>query len=155
LTESPLHSQSGQEVQRYLPQTTSLQRTLSYCICANAQSSGVRAHTEKKKFCLLVLNSVTSPPRWIRQPQLRAMHGVCFFVLFLEASHPADVSAPVFSGTSAFSLRLMPSRLTPCATSALTVSSTLPPLPLLALRARPFHLPPPPRLLLYTPYVIT
>jgi hypothetical protein len=32
-----------------------------------------------KKCCLLVLNSVTSPPRWIRQPQLRAMHGVCVF----------------------------------------------------------------------------
>jgi hypothetical protein len=47
------------------------------------------------------------------------------------------------------------SRLTPGATSALTVSSTLPPLPLLALRALPFHLPPPPRFLLYTPYVIT
>ena len=58
----------------------------------------------------------------LRQPQLRAMHGVCvcFFPLFFfEASHPADVSAPVFSGTSAFSLRLTPSRLTPGATSAL------------------------------------
>jgi hypothetical protein len=77
----------------------------------------------KKKWCLLVLNSVTSPPRWIRQPQLRAMHGVCvccfFFLFFLEASHPADFSAPVFSGTSAFSLRLTPSRLTSGATSAL------------------------------------
>jgi hypothetical protein len=29
--------------------------------------------TLKKKCCLLVLNSVTSPPRWIRQPQLRAI----------------------------------------------------------------------------------
>jgi hypothetical protein len=82
---------------------------------------------EEVLFSLLVLNSVTSPPRWIRQPQLRAMHGVCVRVSLslslslslLKASHPADVSAPVFSGTSAFSLRLTPSRLTPGATSAL------------------------------------
>jgi len=38
-------------------------------------------------------------------------------VFFFEASHPVDVSAPVFSGTSAFSLRLMPSRLPPGASS--------------------------------------
>jgi hypothetical protein len=46
---------------------------------------------------------------------------VCVFFssFFFEALHPADVSAPVFSGTSAFSLRLTPSRLTPGATSAL------------------------------------
>ena len=106
----------------------------------------------KKKCCLLVLNSITSPPRWIRQPQLSGVQCmVCVCVLFFFA----DVPAPVFSGTSAFSLRLMPSRLTPGTTSVLTVSFTLPPLPLLALRARPFHLPPPPRLLLYTPYVIS
>ena len=79
----------------------------------------------------------------------------CVCMFFLEVSHPADVSAPVLSGTSAFSLRLMSSRLTPGTTSALTVSSKLPLLPLLALRARRFHLPPPPRLLLYTPHVIT
>jgi len=83
----------------------------------------MRQALTKKKCCLLVLNLVTSPPRWIRQPQLRAMHGLCvfpplFFCSF-EASHPADVSAPVFSGSSAFSLRLTPSRLTPGATSAL------------------------------------
>jgi hypothetical protein len=31
---------------------------------------------------------------------------VCVFCF--QASYPADISAPVFSGTSAFSLRLMP-----------------------------------------------
>jgi hypothetical protein len=116
-------SQSEQEVQRYLPQTTSLQMSLSYCICANAQSSGVRAHTEKKKFCLLVLNSVClcNLSTAVDTSAAAACNAwcVCFFLLFLEASHPADVPAPVFSGTSAFSLRLMPSRLTPGATSAL------------------------------------
>ena len=115
-------------------------------------------HSRERVCCLLVLNLVTSPPRWILQPELRAMHGVCvfFFPLFLEAvTSAAGCHAPVFSGTSAFSLRLWPSRLTPEATSVLTVSSTRPPLPLLALRARQFHLPPPPRILLYTPYVIT
>ena len=77
--------------------------------------------TQKKKCCLLVLNSVTSPPRWIRQPQLRAMHGVCvcFFSLFFwRPWTSAGCHAPVFSGTSAFSLCLTPSRLTPSATSA-------------------------------------
>jgi hypothetical protein len=73
---------------------------------------------EKKKCCLLVLNLVTSPPRWTRQPQLRAMHGACVFffpLFFFEASHPADVSAPVFSGSSAFSLRLTMENLVGCA----------------------------------------
>jgi hypothetical protein len=73
---------------------------------------------EKKKCCSLVLNLVTSPPRWIRQLQLRAMHGVCEFffpLFFFEALHPADVSAPVFSGSSAFSLRLTMENLVCCA----------------------------------------
>ena len=79
-------------------------------------------HSRERVCCLLVLNLVTSPPRWILQPELRAMHGVCVFFFpsfFLRHPHPADVSSPVFSGSSAFSLRLTPSRLTPGATSAL------------------------------------
>ncbi len=37
----------------------------------------------KKKCCLLVLNSVSSPPRWIRQPQLRAIY-FCIPMRFLR-----------------------------------------------------------------------
>ena len=100
--------------------------------------------TQKKKCCLLVLNSVTSLPRWIRQPQLRAMHGVCVFpppsLLFvllrhriLRMSPPLSFPAPQLSHYTiqTYSRRHL----------SLTVSSTLPPLPLLALRASVSHPP--------------
>ena len=75
------------------------------------------------------------------------------FYLFFEASHPADVSAPVYSGSSAFSLRLTPSRLTPGATSALLSPPRFHLCPSSPF-GRPFHIPPPPRLLLYTVHTL-
>jgi hypothetical protein len=46
----------------------------------------------KKKCCLLVLNSVTSPPRWIRQP-----HGawLCVFFSFFWRSRILRMSPPL------------------------------------------------------------
>ena len=38
------------------------------------------ASIRERKCCLLVRSSVISPPQWIRQPQLRGVHGVCVVV---------------------------------------------------------------------------
>jgi hypothetical protein len=66
--------------------------------------------------CLLVLDSVTSTPQWIRQPKPRDdVHDVCVFVCKCvlgssRASQPLNILAYAFSSTLAFSLRLMPLR---------------------------------------------
>jgi hypothetical protein len=44
---------------------------------SQSYARGGKRIVEKKKYYLLVLNSVTSPPRWIRQPQLHATEMFC------------------------------------------------------------------------------
>jgi hypothetical protein len=67
--------------------------------------------------CLLVLNSVTSTPQWIRQSDQRDMHDVCVIVcIFSPPSSPGVFRPPglfvhVLSRTSGFSLRLISLRL--------------------------------------------
>ena len=83
-----------------------------------------------------VLNSVTSPPRWIRQPQLRAMHGVCVCVracvCVCVSFGGLEMSPPLSFPT------VVTSRLPPGATSALTMTMTSGLLPELSLsRPRP------------------
>jgi hypothetical protein len=96
--------------------------------------------------CLLVLDSVTSTPQWIRQPKPRDdVHDVCVFVCKCvigssRASQPLDILAYAFSSTSAFSLRLMSLRLAVLAVGAtpafLGSSAPAPRLPSLTAHAR-------------------
>ena len=63
----------------------------------------------------IVLNSVTSTPQCIRQPEPRDVHDVCVFVCKCvlgspRASQPLNIFAYAFSSTSAFSRRLTPFR---------------------------------------------
>jgi hypothetical protein len=67
------------------------------CVCVRVRSC-----------CLLVLDSVTSSPQWIRQPKPRDdVHDVCVFVCKCvigssRASQPLNILAYVFSSTSVF-----------------------------------------------------
>ena len=90
--------------------------------------------------CLLVLDSVTSTPQWIRQPKPRDVHDVYVFVCKCvlsspRASQPLNVFAYAFSSTSAFSLRLMTLRLAGGATPAF-IGVSAPPLPSLTAAQR-------------------
>jgi hypothetical protein len=99
--------------------------------------------------CLLVLDSVTSTPQWIRQPKPRdCVHDVCVFVCKCvpgssRASQPLNFQLCLFFSTSVFSLRLMPIRLAVGATPAFPGSSA-PPLSSLTATQRahphPLHL---------------
>jgi hypothetical protein len=66
----------------------------------------------ERKCCLLILDSVTSTPQWIRQPKLHnVVHDVCVFVCkgvlgSPVASQPLNIQL-CLSSTLAFSLRLM------------------------------------------------
>jgi hypothetical protein len=85
----------------------------------------------ERECCLLVLDSVTFTPRWIRQPEAE-WWCVCDFVTvcsrtFTGLSTFEPPVTNVFFGTLAFSLRLVPSR--PAADAPLThrgSSATLP-----------------------------
>ena len=49
-------------------------------LALNPSSSEDSKFVVEEGVLFIVLNSVTSPPRWIRQPQLRVMHGACVCV---------------------------------------------------------------------------
>ena len=84
-----------------------------------------------RECCLLVLNSVTSPPQWICKPEPRDMHDVCVFIyVWSEVLRPF-----IPSSNSAFSLRLMPLRLVVGATPT-SINSSDSPLPLLTAAQR-------------------
>jgi hypothetical protein len=111
--------------------------------------------------CLLVLDSVTSTPQWIHQPEPRDVHDVCVLVCKCVlgspgASQPLNVFTYAFSSTSAFSLRLTPLRLAVGATPAF-IGASAPPLPSLtaAQRVHPSHLPSSLRPTLYTSNMTT
>ena len=79
-----------------------------------------------RECCLLVLNSVTSTPQWIRQPEAAWVCVWCWCAWCLRVSMCSDIlgslslltSGYASSGTLAFSLRRMPPR--PAADAALT-----------------------------------
>jgi hypothetical protein len=93
-------------------------------IACPSQSSAGRPG--QRVCCLLVLNSVTSTPQWIRQPEAAWVCVWCLCAWCLRVSMCSDIlgslslrtSGYVSSGTLAFSLRLMPPR--PAADAALT-----------------------------------
>ncbi len=80
----------------------------------------------ERECCLLVLNSVTSTPHWIRQPKAAWGCVWCLCAWCLRVSMCSDIlgslslrtSGYASSGTLAFSLRRMPPR--PAADDALT-----------------------------------
>ena len=72
----------------------------------------MRYDEPRRECCLLVLDSVTSTPQWIRQPEA-AWWCVCDFVqvCFRTVAGLSTFEPPItnaFLGTLAFSLRLMP-----------------------------------------------
>jgi len=91
-------------------------------LCQNLPSSFCRECV----CCLLVLNTVTSTPQWIRQPEAAWLCVWCLCAWCLCVSMCSDIlgtlslwtSGYASSGTLAFSLRLMPPR--PAADAALT-----------------------------------
>jgi hypothetical protein len=109
--------------------------------------------TKKKRCCLLVLNSVTSPPQWIRQPQLREMHDVFSFLPFGGLASCGCLRPCLFRHLSflisPYAIQTYSRRhLSPY--SLLRASASAPPCP----SGTSVSSPPPPRLLLYTPNVM-
>jgi hypothetical protein len=108
-------------------------REESWCVCVLStpeedepgRKTG-KTVVRERVCCLLVHNSVTSTPQWIRQPWAAWLCVWCLCVLCLCASKCSDIlgslslgtSGYTSSGTLAFSLRRMPPR--PAADAALT-----------------------------------
>jgi hypothetical protein len=99
------------------------------------QRDGHHTSAPERVCCLLVLDSVTSTPQWIRQPKPRGcLHDVCVFVCECvlgrsQVSQPLNLRLCLLQHFG-FLTSLVPSRLAAGAMSALPGSSAslLPPL---------------------------